>query len=534
MYSVQYGGQTGEQINLEVSPNLVVVRTEKRGSVLATPEASETPLSSKARQILGEFEVAIQFPYAGVEVLQTRVANESGDLSTKMRMALKLEPEIRFAGRVLVDPISQVPVLYTENLFVKFANDIKATVCRKILKDRKLKVKRRLDYARNAYYIQAPENIGLDIFELASQLLQEPSVELCHPELVREMRHRTVFPQQWHLKKMRVNGKLINAHAHAEEAWARSDGTGITIAIVDDGFDLNHEEFDSANKIVAQRDVTRGVDDAQPGNNNNHGTACAGVACANGQRGASGVAPQARLMPIRLASPLGSQAEADAFIYAASNGADVISCSWGPEDGKWWAPDDPRHQQRVPLPDSTRLAIDWAVNNGRNGKGCIIVFAAGNGNESVDNDGYASYEKVIAVAACNDGGKRSAYSDFGRAIWCAFPSNNGLVSKTSGIWTTDRRGPVGYNDGRIEKGDELGNYTNSFGGTSSAAPGVAGVAALILASNPNLRWDEVRTVLKESCDKIDKAGGQYDATGRSPFYGHGRINAMRAVGLAQP
>ena len=56
MYSVQYGGQTGEQINLEVSPNLVVVRTEKRGSVLATPEASETPLSSKARQILGEFD----------------------------------------------------------------------------------------------------------------------------------------------------------------------------------------------------------------------------------------------------------------------------------------------------------------------------------------------------------------------------------------------------------------------------------------------------------------------------------------------
>ena len=72
----------------------------------------------------------------------------------------------------------------------------------------------------------------------------------------------------------------------------------------------------------------------------NHGTACAGVACANGIDGASGVAPQAKLMPIRLVSGLGSIQEAKAFKWAADNGADVISCSWGPPDGDWFDPSD--------------------------------------------------------------------------------------------------------------------------------------------------------------------------------------------------
>ena len=57
---------------------------------------------------------------------------------------------------------------------------------------------------------------------------------------------------------------------------------------------------------------------------------------------------------------------------------------------------------------------------------------------------------------------------------------------------------------------------------------------MILARNPNLRWDEVRDIFKRSCDRIDSAGGKYDANGRSPFYGYGRINALKAVELAKP
>ncbi len=534
MVQVRYGGQNGQQYELAISDEHLVVRTENRSALIGVRPFEVAPVSSTARSILNQFELATRFRQAGVEILRTKVPTQGTALRDRAREILNQEPEVQFAGRVLVDPVSQQPIIYTENLFLKFHSEEELTVCQEVLRRYDLTIKRQLEYAPNAYFISASANTGIAIFDIAERLLNEKSVELCHPELVRESRQRQVFPQQWHLKQTTINGKVINAHANVEAAWKLSDGTGTIIAIIDDGVDLDHEEFRSSGKIVAPRDVTRKTDNPRPGNDNNHGTGCAGVACANGKFGASGVAPGAKLMPIRLASALGSQDEADAFVWAAQNGADVISCSWGPADGAWFEPNDPVHNQKVPLPDSTRLAMDFAINKGRNGKGCVILFAAGNGNESVDNDGYASYQKVIAVAACNDYGTRSSYSDFGQAVWCAFPSNNGNSSQTSGVWTTDRCGMVGYNSGNRNLGDNGGNYTNEFGGTSSSCPGAAGVAALIIARNPNLRWDEIRDIIKRSCDRIDQAGGKYDTNGRSPFYGYGRMNALKAVELAKP
>ena len=118
-------------------------------------------------------------------------------------------------------------------------------------------------------------------------------------------------------------------------------------------------------------------------------------------------------------------------------------------------------------------------------------------------------------------------------MWCTFPSSNGAPSLTPGIWTTDRSGKLGYNSGQAAKGDAEGNYINSFGGTSSAAPGAAGVAALVLSQNPDLTWEQVRDVLRDSADKIDSANGNYDASGHSLWYGYGRVNAGRAVELAR-
>jgi subtilisin family serine protease len=116
-----------------------------------------------------------------------------------------------------------------------------------------------------------------------------------------------------------VSGLPVDAHANVETAQELTRGEGITIAIIDDGVDIDHGEF--TGKVVAPRDATLQTNDPRPKdvfgtgpeNGDNHGTACAGVACANGTIGASGVAPRARLMPIRLASGLGSQREADAF-----------------------------------------------------------------------------------------------------------------------------------------------------------------------------------------------------------------------------
>ncbi len=534
MVQVRYGGRNGTAHALEISDNHLVLRTRSRQAVMPERSFEVSPLSADSRRVLDQFATLTRFREAGVELLSTKIQQADGGLRDSARQLLKAEPAVAFAGRVLVDAFAR-PVVYTENLFIKFQDDAEGEAAQALLQRHGLSVKRSLDYARNAFFVAAPDDSGLAVFEIATTLLAEEAVELCHPELVAQSRQRRqAFPPQWHLRATTVNGRSVDAHADVEAAWPLSDGTGAILAVVDDGVDIDHEEFRSSGKIIAPRDVTRGSSDPRPGRGEDHGTACAGVACANGQFGASGVAPGARLLPIRLASGLGSQAEAEAFVWAARNGADVISCSWGPADGAWWDPGDPAHRQVVPLPDSTRLAMDFAINQGRSGKGCVIVFAAGNGNESVDNDGYASYGKVIAVAACNDQSRRSAYSDFGRAVWCTFPSNDGRPSLTPGIWTTDISGVMGYNQGSAQKGDPAGHYTNSFGGTSSACPGVAGVAALIIARNPALRWDQVREILRQSCDRIDSAGGSYDANGRSPLYGYGRVNARRAVELALP
>ncbi|MEM9450017.1 MAG: S8 family serine peptidase [Cyanobacteria bacterium P01_E01_bin.6] len=546
MYSYKYGGQDGTTQNLVVSDDCFVVRTADN---LEIEDAVESP---SAKTLLPQLETITAHREAGVFVVKPHVqAENSTEARDRARQILKQENNIRFAGRVLADADSGLSAVYTENFFIKFHDHIDKQTCEAILQKYQLTVKKQLHYAKHAYFVGAPEGTGLDIFQIAENLLNEPAVELCHPELIRDNRRRRLPPpQQWHLRKTTLDGLSIDAYVNVEDAWKTTQGEGITIAVIDDGVDIDHPEFKQLDKIVYPRDVTLGVDDPRPKDphpeyKDNHGTACAGVACASGTDQAFGVAPAAKLMPIRFVSGLGSQAETDAFIWAVDQGADIISCSWGPPDGPWWDPGNPGHQQVVSLPDSTRLAIDYAVTHGRNGKGCVITWAAGNGNESVDNDGYARYDKVIAVAACNDSNRRSIYSDYGQAIWCTFPSSdfgypplNHPKPKTSGIWTTDRFGANGYNSGMLNPdaeapGDEHGHYTETFGGTSSACPGVAGIAALILAANSDLRWDEVKTILRQAAVKIDEVGGNYDEDGHSPFYGYGRPDPAQAVAIAR-
>lgn len=510
----------------------MVVRTADRGRLV------DNSLSQESRRALADTIPLFRIPEIGVEVWRVAAQRRAVSARDATRTILKQEPGIRFAGRGLVTSDGE-PIIYTENIFVQFHEDLSAAACKRLLKAQGLKIKRPLSYAYNAYFLGLPEGSGQQVFESAKNLLDLDEVTLCHPELVRQLSRKVAFPQQWHLKRARIDGNTVDQHAHVEDAWALSEGDGATIAIIDDGVDMTHVEFTGAGKIVAPRDTTSGNNDPAPRSGDSHGTACAGVAAANGNTGAAGVAPKARIMPIRFVSSLGSQAEADAFVWAADHGADVISCSWGPTDGDWWDNSDPQHNARVALPDSSRLAIDYAIGQGRNGKGCVITWAAGNGNEPVDNDGYASYEKVIAVAACNDRGTRAVYSDTGNALWCAFPSNNfsrpGLPAPlTPGIWTTDVSGTSGYNPGEADRGDAAGDFTNSFGGTSSACPGAAGVAALVLARNPDLNWQQVREILKNCCDQIDPQNGNYDQHGHSPLYGYGRLNAKRAVELAVP
>lgn len=523
MYTYTLGGKNGKKYVLYESKDMVAVRTRN------SRDLKNAVISEKGKKALKDFDLVLEFPEADISVFQAKDSVKD-KLATRNRAktALRKEPELRFAGKVLIDAESKTLVLYTENIFIKFHDKIKTAVCENILSEYNLKIKQKPGYARNAYFVSPPENTGLRVFELAEMLLGKEEVELCHPELIRKRSLKKIHPGQWHLKITSINKVMVNASVKADLAHKLSTGDGIIIALIDDGFDIDHPEFSRPGKVIHSRNVSYNSNDPRPENYyDNHGTACAGVAAAAGIK-ASGVAPGSVLMPVCLISNLGSMAEADAFKWASDHGADIISCSWGPEDGNWSDPDDPVHRTEVGLPDSTRLAIDYAVSHGRNGKGCIITFAAGNGNENCNFDGYASYEKVMAVSACNDTGKRCIYSDYGSSVWCAFPSSDFGYSPfnhpeplTKGIYTTDRTGEAGYNP----KGD----YTDEFGGTSSSSPGVAGTAALILSVNPELTYNQVREIIKETSDKIDRPGGKYDSKGHSIYYGYGRVNTYKAV-----
>lgn len=541
MQEFKYGNKSDPSFFLDTAPDLVVVRTLP--GLPALLDTTAPPLDHAQR--------VIHFESSGLSVF--KLPADSGNLQACKRCLRQL-PNVRFAGSVLVAADTREPVIYTENIFIKFIDSHDSLACETVLEEAGLTIKTKVVYAQNAYFVTPGEGCGTQVFNQALTLLEREDVEYCHPELLTKRHSRTIHPNQWHLKKTTVSYQYeIDASANVEAAHALSLGANVVIAVIDDAFDIDHPEFTSADKIVAPRSYRNprqpGADPRPQHADESHGTAAAGVACADGLHGASGVAPRARLMPISLgdAESLGGQTEANAFVWAALNGADIISCSWGPPDGNWADPMDPAHHQVHPLPASIRLAINFAALRGRKGKGCPIFFAAGNGSESVDNDGYASHPLVMAVAACNDHSRRSAYSDYGKAIWCAFPSDqeqhpdynfqpSSFPARTRGIWTTDLRGRNGYNDKALGQGDLWGNYTESFGGTSSACPGAAGVAALVLSANPALTRTEVRSILADCCDKIthflDGAMGEYDQNGHSHYYGHGRLNALKAVQLA--
>ncbi|MDX1434267.1 MAG: S8 family serine peptidase, partial [Gammaproteobacteria bacterium] len=300
----KFGGKRGKPFRLRLSDDLMVVRTFGQRSV------RDHQISQKTRDALSAFDTVFSIPEVGIEVFKCTISRAKRATRDQAKHALRAEQPVRFAGRGLTTRSGR-PVLYTENLFVQLASDVSPAAVKRVLGEFGLKPKRELDYAANAWFVELPEGSGYEkVFQTANDLLARAEVLLCHPELVQEMAMRVAFPQQWHLKRTTVGGNNVNEHANVESAWELSEGEGVTIAVIDDGVDMTHAEFAGAGKIVSPRDVTRGNDNPTPGPSDNHGTACAGVACANGARGASGVAPRARLMPIRLASNLGSQAEA--------------------------------------------------------------------------------------------------------------------------------------------------------------------------------------------------------------------------------
>ena len=313
------------------------------------------------------------------------------------------------------------------------------------------------------------------------------------------------FKHQWHLRNTGQGAAKAGADVKARGAWDITQGDrSVRVVVHDSGVDIDHPDLKA--NMAAGWDFDN--DDPDASNDTGpHGTACAGViAAARNNKGVVGIAPKCKITPLRAAGSLTWQQWAQTFRWAASHG-EVISCSW-----------------KISPNATLTAAIREAATQGRGGKGIPVLVATG--NDFATTIAYpASLADTIAVGASTDQDVRSGYSNYGTGIDFVAPSSGGVRR----IETTDVVGSTGYSAGDYCK---AANATG-FGGTSSATPLAAGVAALMLSVNPNLTATDVRRMMRATCDKIDGPNARYNARGWSTRYGYGRVNAAEAVKRAK-
>lgn len=439
---------------------------------------------------------------------------------------LRDSDEVAVGTHVYTAAGSDRPIVPTGELYIIFEPLTPLTVQQQILAEYALELVERRDEV-TIFAKVSPRSPNP--FKVAAALQKKKTVKHAEPDFdtpldnyAFAMPTDTLINHAWHLRN---NGRVPDsnyvlrkgADAKVIDAWQRLDGMGnnsVTIAIIDNGFDLTHPDL--TGKVVSPWDLWGQSSNLLQGDSRfTHGTPCASVALgASNGVGMVGAAPNARFMPISGTS-FDMRATEQMFTYAVRNGADIISCSWGTVDSQY------------ALNAIKEAAIANAARNGRNGKGCVILYAAGNEGQNFVNL-YAAHPDVICVAASTSQDIHADYSNTGPQVWITAPSNGDWPITAARAWwdegTPGETGEYRYWADGISRGDRY----KHFGGTSSATPLVAGICALMLSANPSLTAKEVKDILAKTADKIGGAG-EYDSSGRSLKYGYGRVNALKAV-----
>jgi kexin len=339
-----------------------------------------------------------------------------------------------------------------------------------------------------------------------------------------------LFDDQWHLRNTGQNGGTIGEDINVQTVWQLGTlGTGIRIAVVDGGLDIAHEDL--VDNVVAGQSHNYVDGGNDPTGGDGHGTSVAGLAAAREENclGGRGVAPRAELVGYNLLRTGGAPDQADAMIRGLADN-DISNNSWGNLGAGGILYD---------VEPAWMGAINTGVTDGRDGSGIIYIFAAGNGapRGNSNYDGYANHHQVIAVGAVTHDGTAASYSEPGANVWISAPGGQPFIDH--GVVTTDRIGNDGYNPTAVRPYADYDdfNYTKSFGRTSSAAPQVAGVVALMLETNDELSWRDVRLILAETARKNDAGDADWLET-TAPYhfhhqYGFGVVDASAAVERAR-
>lgn len=542
-----------------------------------------------------EDEFVVRLLPRAVEKMGFQPLRQTSSASTKVRTHLEmLETDMernRAAApthHAYYDEQTETPFLITDRIMVIFKEGVTSADIDQFLAKYALFILEK--YSDNEYLFQVTTSTGINPIKLIVKLTEEePLVEVADNDLNHEIKKYAfslprdpVYHRQWHLHQRYRHLEFDpRSSTNCEEAWQLLKHFGnseVVIGISDDGCRMDHPDFNTPGKIPAWgyfegRRLVRNNDlDADPRkmyeSGENHGTNCAGVALGSANSVMTvGAAPDCRLVPIKWEFNGYGFSISDSKLFDVlkfiSDKVDVFSNSWGSSPMDNW-------NQAV-----VNLISKLSTTGGRRGKGIVFLWAAGNENCPINhfsnqnipytNGWYsrswigvrtsrlfsrdlADLPGVMFVAALSSKAQRSHYSNYGKSISISAPSNNvhtywrGHVEGL-GISTADGSGTIDY-----------------FGGTSSATPLVAGIAALVISANPRLTALEVISILKQTAFKdLNMQGyqrtlpafynndtswdispvapfdsgaftdiGSEDGTW-SPWFGYGRADALSAV-----
>jgi thermitase len=302
----------------------------------------------------------------------------------------------------------------------------------------------------------------------------------------------------------------------AYKEYGTTNTTPIIVAVVDTGVDTQHVDLKSVIWVNSNEIPGNGIDDDNNGyiddingintlvrdsngkatvdnkDTHSHGTHVSGTigATQNNKIGIAGIASNVKIMGIRTVPNNGDETDidvAEAFIYAAKNGAKIINCSFGKSS----------NEGRQLIPDTLKYI-------GEN-YGVLVIAAAGNDSKDIDKSltypASLNSDNLLVIASTSNNGRMSSFSNYGKM-------NVDVAAPGSSIYST-----------------VPGNRYESMSGTSMAAPTTVGVAAEILSHHPNLTGAQLKDILMRSVTEISSF--------KTKMVSGGRIDLLKGLELAR-
>jgi len=567
---MDYTYRNGQKIELGKKPDEFVVR--------ALPEELD------ARGVRGARRVSSR---------SSRVGAAPGELEAAMARSREIAPTHH--AYTVAD--SGADFLVTDRVFVSFKQPASAADIAELAG--RYALRHLTAYSPTDHLFNLTDATGMNPVKLVVKLVEdEPLVASAENDL-NYLAAKAVFAlptdvhysRQWHLHAVSDAGVDARAHARCDEAWQLLESFGspdVVVGVTDDGCRLDHGDFDSPAKFAGwgyfegTRLVRNHDIDALPArmyqHGANHGTSCAGVIAGEADAALTvGAAPGCRLLPIKWESQGPSLLLNDSKLLTAlefmADKVDVVSNSWGIVPTNLFA---------TPVVNRVR---QLAAGGGRRGRGILFLWAMGNDNCPIQHSaaidvpytsgwgrlpngsvGWVGVETarqfrnnlaglpgVLHVAALASTAQRSHYSNYGTGVGLCAPTSN-----SHAYWRVTLPGL-----GVTTTTGEPAQVTDEFGGTSSATPLVAGIAALAISANANLSAVQLASLLRRTASRnlsldawprttpapfdpdtswdispiapFDQ--GDFRDIGHpdgswSPWFGHGRVDALAAVSAA--